>query len=85
MSPFIAEKVMHMFSKTFKMHEDYVLTNREKEILKLLIEGQSKKQIAEILNISLLTVDTHIKNIYSKLHVHSQVDLVSKVIKEKLV
>jgi DNA-binding NarL/FixJ family response regulator len=85
MSPFVADKVMHMFSDTFKVHEDYALTQREKEILKLLIEGHTKKQISEMLNISQLTVETHIKNIYSKLHVHTQVDLVSKVIKEKLV
>ena len=85
MSPFVAGKVMHMFSDTFQTHEDYALTQREKEILKLLIEGEPKKHIAELLKISQLTVETHIKNIYSKLHVHTQVDLVSKAIKEKLV
>ena len=85
MSPFVAEKVLHIFSDTFKAHEDYTLTKREKEVLKLLVDGKSKKQIAEDLSISLFTVETHIKNIYGKLHVHSQVDLVSKVIKEKLV
>lgn len=84
MSPFVAEKVLHIFSETFQPHKDYKLTKREKEILKLLIEGQSKKQIADLLFISNLTVETHIKNIYGKLHVHSQVDLVAKVIKEKL-
>jgi DNA-binding CsgD family transcriptional regulator len=63
----------------------YQLTGREKEILAWLSKGNSYKLIAAHLNISLDTVRTHIKNIYEKLHVHSQIEAVAKAINEKLV
>ncbi|MCP4413092.1 MAG: response regulator transcription factor, partial [Gammaproteobacteria bacterium] len=47
--------------------------------------GMNKKQLADNLFISLFTVDTHLKNIYSKLHVHSQIDVVSKALREHLI
>jgi DNA-binding NarL/FixJ family response regulator len=64
---------------------DNQLTAREKEILTELSRGNSYKMIAAQLAISLDTVRTHIKNIYEKLHVHSQTEAVSKAINEKLV
>lgn len=85
MSPFIASKVLKSFSDHSKKTNDYGLTEREIEILKLLTEGQSKKQIADEMHVSFHTVDTHLKNIYSKLHVHSQIELISKVFKENLI
>ena len=48
-------------------------------------DGKSKKQIADLMNVSFHTIDTHLKNIYSKLHVHPQIELISKVFKEKLI
>ncbi|MDO8609205.1 MAG: helix-turn-helix transcriptional regulator [bacterium] len=56
--------------------------NRENEVLNLLVEGKTKKQIADILYLSYHTVDNHIRNIYSKLHVHSRTEVVTKVLKE---
>ena len=64
---------------------DYQLTNREKEILLWLSKGNSFKLIAAELNISLDTVRTHVKRIYDKLHVRSQIEAVSKAINEKIV
>jgi DNA-binding NarL/FixJ family response regulator len=61
------------------------LTIREKEILTLMVAGKSAKMIAGKLDIAFDTVRTHIKNIYEKLHVHSQTEAVSKAIKERLV
>lgn len=61
------------------------MTSREKEILQHLVNGMSKKHIASHLHISLFTVDTHLKNIYAKLHVHSQVDVVAKALLERLI
>jgi len=84
MTPSIAAKVLQMFGQYSQPKQDYGLTQREKEILQLLIDGMSKKYIAEHLYISLYTVDTHLKNIYSKLHVHSQVDMITKTLKEHL-
>ena len=84
MTPSIAAKVLQMFGQYSQPKQDYGLTQREKEILQLLIDGMSKKYIAEHLYISLYTVDTHLKNIYAKLHVHSQMDMITKTFKEHL-
>jgi DNA-binding NarL/FixJ family response regulator len=64
---------------------DYLLTKREKEILLSLSNGNSYKMIAADLYISVDTVRTHLRRIYDKLHVHSQIEAVSKAIKQKLV
>ncbi len=84
-TPTIAAKVLKMFTHDRQPKGDYDLTRREKEILQLLVEGMSKKHIAGHLNLSPYTVDTHLKNIYAKLHVHSQIDVVSKTLKEHLI
>jgi len=84
MSPSIAAKVLHMFTQYSQPKQEYNLTKREKEILQLLVNGLSKKHITDHLHISLLTVDTHLKNIYAKLHVHSQIDMITKTLKEHL-
>ena len=55
------------------------LTSREKEILELLVQGQSNKEIADKLFVSIETVKTHLRNIYSKLDVKSRLQAVSKV------
>ncbi len=86
MSPSIARMVISNMQKGIPVADnDYQLTNREKEILQLLSRGNSFKMIAADLCISLDTVRTHIKRIYDKLHVRSQIEAVSKAISEKLV
>jgi DNA-binding NarL/FixJ family response regulator len=84
MTPKIAAKVLKMFTQYAEPKGEYDLTAREKEILQLLVDGLSKKHLADRLCISLYTVDTHLKNIYAKLHVHSQVDVIAKTLKEHL-
>lgn len=84
MSPSIARMVISEMQQR-KPQENYQLSNREKEILKSLATGNSFKLIASDLQISLETVRTHIKRIYEKLHVHSQIEAVSKALNEKLV
>jgi len=85
MSPSIAAKVLAMFAQYTQPRQVYNLTRREKEILQLLVSGLSKKHIGGQLHISQLTIDTHLKNIYVKLHVHTQIDVVAKVLKEHLI
>lgn len=85
MSPTIAARVLSMFTQYAQPRKEYGLTEREREILQLLVNGTSKKHIADHLFISLHTVDTHLKNIYAKLHVHSQIDVVAKALKERLI
>lgn len=52
------------------------LSNREREILRLIVKGQTSKEIAETLDISKLTVDTHRKNIQQKLGASNTVELI---------
>jgi two-component system response regulator NreC len=52
------------------------LTPRETEILKLIVEGYTNRQIGEYLNISIRTVEGHRANISDKLGLHSRLDLV---------
>ena len=87
MTPIIAIKVLNRFSASFVNHqenENYNLSKREKEVLKLLVNGKSYKVIATELAISYETVHSHIKKIYHKLHVSSIGEAVSKTIKQKI-
>jgi len=87
MSPGIARKVVAGFQRISvkNVDEDYSLTQREQEVLKLLTKGLSYKMIAADCNISFETVRSHIKNIYSKLHVASMTEAVAKAINERIV
>lgn len=80
----IAHKVLELFSQFKKKKSDYGLTDREKEILQLMVEGLTKQQIADKIFLSFHTVNTHLKNIYTKLHVNSISGAVSKVYKENI-
>ncbi len=53
-----------------------LLTSREREVLQLLAEGKSNKDIAALFNLSLYTVDTHRRNLQDKLNVHSFPELI---------
>jgi len=81
----IAKKVLEMFSNYVVPQSDYKLTNREKEILSMVVNGDSVKSIAKDLNLSFFTVGTHIKNIYSKLQVNTRSAVVAKTLKERLI
>ena len=87
MTPSIASKVLKMFKNTSSktISNEYNLTEREKEILKCLIEGMSYKMIADSCFISSDTVNGHIKNIYKKLQVHSKSEAVVKAIKGHII
>lgn len=87
MSSHIARKVIDFFQKkpASTQKGNYDLTPREKEILTGLVEGHNFKAIADSLFISIETVRFHFRNIYKKLHVHSQSEAVAKAIKEGLI
>ncbi|MBX2888591.1 MAG: response regulator transcription factor [Ferruginibacter sp.] len=76
MNGMIASKVIDYFKPiNIKQNEDIALTRRENEILQLLINGYSYKEIAANIHISRETINSHIKNIYKKLKVHSRAEL----------
>lgn len=84
MSPQIARKVLDAFAKSTPPRPEYGLTDREKGILQLLTDGFSKQRIADKLFLSYHTVDSHLRNIYQKLHVQNRTSAVAKTLKERL-
>ncbi len=70
----IAQKVMRQFAALDKAQAPLVdgLTTREVEVLKLIAEGMSNKEIAAQLSLSEKTVKNHINNIFSKLHLYDR-------------
>jgi DNA-binding NarL/FixJ family response regulator len=81
----IARRVLDMFTKFAPKHNDYGLSEREKEILQLMTNGLIKKEIAEKLSLSVHTVDTYLRRIYEKLEVNTRTGAVAKALKEGLV
>ena len=72
-----AQKILTQFSQK-KTNEIPLITSREKEVLKLLAQGLSSAQAAEILFISPQTVDSHRKSLLNKFKVNKTVNLISK-------
>ncbi|WP_207496704.1 response regulator [Aridibaculum aurantiacum] len=86
MTASIATQVLKMFSAmNNEKGEDYNLSDREKQVLQLLVDGYSYKMIAAEMYIAIDTVRSHIKKIYEKLHVNSKSEAVAKAFKDKLV
>ena len=86
MTPSIATRVLHFFRQQHESKpETYGLSEREKEILQYLVNGLSYKMIADKLEISYNTVNSHIKKIYDKLQVHSVSEAVSKAIRSNII
>ncbi len=77
--------VRTMLGKTGKSKNAQELSNREIQIIKLLTEGFRYKEIADQLNISIRTVESHKNNILAKLELNSVVDLVRFAIKNKII
>ncbi len=87
----IRNKIVNSFTGKKITEEAYfneyfgMLTDREYEILKLIAEEYSNKEIAKMLNISTGTVETHKKHIMSKLNVKNAVGLAIYVVKHRLI
>ncbi len=76
MSPKIARKVIHEFQD--EALGEFVMTLREKEIVKCIEEGLTYKEISRRLGISHHTVHTHIKRIYEKLQAKNRSEVLSR-------
>ncbi|MBK8484996.1 MAG: response regulator transcription factor [Saprospiraceae bacterium] len=86
MTPTVAKQVLQLFNNKHNHipKNDFNLTTRESEILKLLVEGFSYKMIADQCNVSYSTVNSHICHIYEKLHVSSGTEAVAKVLEYRI-
>ncbi len=88
MSSRIARQVITAFKEgqnIFTTEKNYDLSEREISVLNLLADGYNYQEIADTLFISVDTVRHHIRNIYKKLHVHSQSEAVAKAIRKKII
>jgi len=87
MSPPIAARVLDRLAGKGRRDAAlaYRLTPRERETLELVVDGLPTKAIAARLGCSYGTIDTHIRHIYEKLHVHSRAAAVAKALREDLV
>ena len=88
-SPAVAKKMLGFFSNKNVIlvspgSTDYLLSEREKEILQQMVEGHNYKFIAERSFISYETVRTHVKHIYKKLHVASRSEAIQKAVQQGL-
>ena len=84
----VSKTIMQSFIYNVKHQDDKkeeCLTKRETEILKYVSEGYINKEIADLLNISIRTVDSHKNNIMNKLKLKSSIDMVKYAIKNNLV
>jgi DNA-binding NarL/FixJ family response regulator len=88
MTPGIARRVIELFKQNLQPiapTTNYHLTQQEKKVLQLLVEGKSYKMIAAELFVAVDTIKTHITNIYAKLHVHSGTEAVALAIRDRIV
>lgn len=63
----------------------HLLTDREKEVLQLLAEGRSNKEVATVLDLSLSTVETHRANLMQKLNLHNTAEVVLYAVRKGII
>lgn len=86
MSPEVARRVIRLFREVSPPAKaNYQLTPQETELLKLMVEGHNYKAAAAKLGITINTVSFHVRNIYSKLQVHSKSEAVAKALRNRLI
>jgi len=88
-SPAIAKTLLEDYMRHMQqrgLEDSYdLLTPREKEILQLLAEGKSNKEVASMLNLSTNTVETHRTRIMQKLDLHSSAEIVLYAVRKRLI
>jgi DNA-binding NarL/FixJ family response regulator len=78
---FVAKEYIQQSSKT-NLLVFSILTSREREVLQLIAEGKTTKEIASILNVSTKTIETHRQHIMKKLNMHNIAELIKYAISE---
>jgi DNA-binding NarL/FixJ family response regulator len=79
-------RLLHSVSSTLELPKSLeILSNREREVLKLLVDGMTNKQIAEALTLRIGTVKVHVNHILSKLQVEHRSQAIAKLTKLRLV
>jgi len=88
-SPSIAATLLEDYVRQLKqrgLQDSYeLLTSREREILQMLAEGKTNKDIATLLNLSTYTVETHRANLMQKLDLHNTAELVLYAVRKRII
>jgi two-component system, NarL family, response regulator NreC len=88
-SPAIAKTLLEDYVRYLRqrgLEDSYdLLTDREKEILQLLAEGRSNKEVANLLGLSVTTVETHRTNMMQKLGLHSTAEIVLYAVRKRII
>ena len=88
-SPTIAQTLLEDYLRKLQrenLEDSYdLLTEREKEVLQLIAEGKSNKEVAVVLNVSPYTVETHRTHIMQKLNLHNTAEIVLYAVRKKII
>jgi two-component system, NarL family, response regulator NreC len=88
-SPAIAQLLVEDYTRQLQqrgLEDSYeLLTEREKEVLQLLAEGKSNKEVANVLNLSPYTVETHRTHVMQKLDLHNTAEIVLYAVRKKII
>jgi len=88
-SPAISKMLVEDYMRQMReraVEDSYeLLTTREREVLQLLAEGRNNKEVANVLNLSLYTVETHRSNIFQKLNLHSGAELILYAVRKGVI
>jgi two-component system, NarL family, response regulator NreC len=88
-SPVIAKTLLEDYVRLMREHrvqDSYeLLTEREKEVLQLLAEGKSNKEVAAVLGLSPYTVESHRNNLMQKLNLHNTADIVLYAVRKAII
>jgi two-component system, NarL family, response regulator NreC len=88
-SPAIAQLLAEDYTRQLQqrgLQDSYdLLTEREKEVLQLLAEGKSNKEVATVLNVSPYTVETHRTHVMQKLDLHNTAEIVLYAVRKKII
>lgn len=88
-SPSIAKTLLEDYVRNLRqrgLEDSYdLLTDREKQVLQLLAEGRSNKEVANVLGLSVTTVETHRTNLMQKLDLHSTAEIVLYAVRKRII
>ena len=88
-SPAIAKTLVEDYVRYLRqrgLQDSYdLLTDREREVLQLLAEGRSNKDVANLLGLSVTTIETHRTNMMQKLGLHSTAEIVLYAVRKRII
>ena len=85
LSPQVLDKLVGVRAGAYGLARSSTLTPREREVIKMIAEGNSVKEIANLLRLSVKTVEAHKFNLMRKLNIHNKAQLVTYAIQKKIV